>query len=135
MKVEQAERPQDQSVVLCCWLSLSPFVERPVSLQGSIILLHPVSGNPPYYREKNISLLHVSYASPEAMQKIGRKKIWINLISNSQPCRWPLGASKSFGRPWTDSYVNSSAFHHQHQTALCSQDREKADFLQISLLA
>lgn len=84
---------------------------------------------------KTISLLHVTPASPEAMQKIGREKIWINLISNSQPFRWPLGASKNFGRHWTDSYGNSSAFHHQHRTVLCSQDREKADFLEISLLA
>lgn len=121
------------SAVLC--LSLGPFVERLASpYHYSITVLHSVPGDPPYYREKHPSLPCIS-ASPEATQKTGGKKTWINFTSNSQPFRWPLGARKNFDRHWTDSYANSSAFYHQHHTVLRSQDREKADFLEISLLA
>lgn len=125
--------------MLCWLLSLSPFVERPVSTHCSITVLYPVSGstgkNLYYYREKpSLSSMFLMYRLKQ-YKKIGGKKTWINIISNSQPFRWPLGASKISGRHWTDSYANSSAFHHQHHTALCSQDREKADFLKISLLA
>lgn len=82
---------------------------------------------------KTISLLHVSHVSPEAMQKIGGKKTWISLISNSQPFRWPLGACKILGRHWTEVAMQILLLSITSITRLCAAKTEKGQIFSRSL--